>query len=194
MVSEANTLMTQIAELNEEIQKAEAAGGASSALLDERDRKVQQLSEFVGVEAMIQPDNTVNLSLPSGEPLVVGSRASTFEVQPGEGPWDTSIALNTGNHTKTIGDVGGSIQGQLDFRDEVLAPAYDELMLIGEMIAEKFNEVHQAGYDLNGEKGEALFEFTDQGELIVKIDDPSKLAFSSHPDEPGNNENLLAVE
>ncbi|MET4694714.1 flagellar hook-associated protein FlgK [Endozoicomonas lisbonensis] len=193
MVGEVNTLMNRIAELNTEIQKAEAAGGASAALLDERDRSVQQLSELVGVESMIQPDNTVNLYLPSGEPLVTGGTASELVVEKGNSPWESSVALKTGSHTKPINDIGGAVQGQLDFRDEVLAPAYDDLMLIGEVLAEEFNAVLTQGYDLNGDPGEPLFEFTSNGELKVLIDDPAKLAFSSDPDEPGNNENLMAL-
>ena len=38
-----------------------------------------------------------------------------------------------------------------------------------------------------------MFEFTDNGELKVLIDDPSRLAFSSDPDEPGNNDILLEL-
>ncbi|AMO56384.1 hypothetical protein GZ77_06200 [Endozoicomonas montiporae] len=193
MVGEANTLMNRVAELNKEIQMAEAAGGASSALLDERDRSVQQLSELLGVQSMIQSDNTVNLFLPSGEPLVTGGTATELVVEKGNSPWDSSIALKTGGHTKTINDVGGAVQGQLDFRDDVLAPAFDELMLIGEVLADEFNAVLTQGYDLNGEPGEPLFEFTANGELKVLIDDPSKLAFSSDPEEPGNNDVLMQL-
>ena len=191
MVGEANTLMNRVADLNKDIQMAEAAGGASSALLDERDRSVQQLSELLGVEALIQSDNTVNLFLPSGEPLVTGATASELMVEKGNSPWDSTVSLKTGSHTKPINSIGGAVQGQLDFRDDVLAPAFDDLMAIGEVLAEEFNAVLTQGYDLNGEPGEPLFEFTDNGELKVLIDDPSKLAFSSDPDEPGNNDILM---
>ena len=148
MVGEANTLMNRVADLNKEIQMAEAAGGASSALLDERDRSVQQLSELLGVEALVQSDNTVNLFLPSGEPLVTGATASELVVEKGNSPWDSTVSLKTGSHTKPINSIGGAVQGQLDFRNEVLAPAFDDLMVIGDVLADEFNAVLTQGYDL----------------------------------------------
>ena len=83
MVEEVNGMLNHMADLNQEIAKAHAAGDVSGDLLDERDRTVQQLSELVGVEAVYQDDSTVDLFLPSGEPLVVNGDASQIELVDG---------------------------------------------------------------------------------------------------------------
>ena len=196
------------------------------------------------------------------------------------------LALDTGNHVKVLGDdVGGALQAQLDFRDEVLEPALNELDRMALVLADNVNEQLAEGYDLNGEEGEMLFndinseeamqnrstsmdgtdsalsveisesseltaenyliEIDEDGEPVVTaypggenvdyelvgdtivfdgvtvsvdqgpleagdsfyvqpgnnaaadmevtLDDPQKLAFSAVADEPGNNENLLAL-
>lgn len=289
MVEEANALLNDIAALNEEIMQQEASGGVSPSLLDERDQAVAQLSELVGVEVVYQSDNTVDLYLPTGEPLVVNGSASQLEIVPGDPDESMSqVALNTGSQTKVIGDVGGAIQAQMDFRDEVLIPAQNELDRLALVMADTINTQLEQGYDLNGDQGEILFndinseeamrnrstsssdntgdavlevEITDSSELTaenytitiddqgnpivtsepggeevdyvdngdgtitfdgitvsvaegdlqpgdsfyiepgadaaadmeVVMDDPEKLAFSSDPDQPGNNENLIAL-
>ena len=193
MVDEANSLMQELADLNREIQMGDATGGVSSGLLDERDRTVQQLSELLDVDATYNDDGTVDLFLPNGEPLVVGTTANELIVNKDGDAWGHSISLKTASHTKPLGNVGGGIQGQLDFRDDVLAPAYDDLMTIGEVMTREINEVLMTGFDLNGDEGVPLFEFSESGGLEVLIDDPSKLAFSSNPDEPGNNDTLMML-
>ncbi|OED41057.1 flagellar hook-associated protein FlgK [Endozoicomonas sp. (ex Bugula neritina AB1)] len=288
MVDEANNLMTHLAELNQEIAQADAAGAVSGDLLDERDRTVQQLSELVGVEAVYQDDQTVDAFLPSGEPLVVNGDANEILLMDGEPNSEMKqLGLDTGTHVKVLGeDIGGSLQAQMDFRDEVLEPALNELDRMALVLADNVNEQLSEGYDLDGESGDMLFndinseeakkdrstslegtdaalsveisdsseltaeeylvEIDDNGQPVVTVypggdsfepeisadgtitfdgitlsvaegsiepgdsfyiepgknaaanmevimDDPSKLAFSKEPDEPGNNENLLAL-
>ena len=159
MVEEVNGLLSYTAELNEEIAQANAAGSVSADLLDERDRTVQQLSELVGVEAIYQDDQTVDLFLPSGEPLVVNNDANEILVVDGNPDSEMKrLALDTGNDVKVLGDdVGGSLQAQLDFRDDVLEPALNELDRMALVLADNVNEQLAEGYDLDGEKGEMLF-------------------------------------
>ena len=288
MVDEVNGLINHVADLNEEIAQANAAGNVSGDMLDERDRTVQQLSELVGVEAVYQDDQTVDLFLPSGEPLVVNGDANELLLVDGTPNSEMKqLALDTGSHIKVLGDdAGGALQAQLDFRDEVLEPALNELDRMALVLADSVNEQQSEGYDLDGEQGEMLFndinseeamknrstsgsgtdsslkvEISDSGELtaedyLIEIDDSGQpvvtvypggetfepevspegtitfdgvtisvgegplesgdsfyiqpgnnaaadmevimddsrdLAFSANPDEPGNNENLLAL-
>ncbi len=168
MMKEVNGLLTQVAELNDEIAQAEAVGKASADLLDERDRSVQQLSELVGVEVIYQDDNTVDLFLSSGEPLVVNSDAN--ELLQVKGTPDTEVsmlALDTGTHVKVLGDeVGGALQAQLDFRDDVLQPALNELDRMALVLAGAVNEQLSKGYDLDGKEGEKLFNDINSNEAM----------------------------
>ena len=191
MLGEANGLLNQVAKLNVDIAKQSAAGEASPELLDERDKAIKTLSELVGVDVIHQGDGSVDLFLANGEPLVVGSNASELVMA---GSDASQIGLKNGRSVKVMREVGGGVQAQLDFRDDVLKPAQEELNQLAKVFAEEFNARLTAGFDLEGEAGVELFKFDDgneAGSLKVIIDDPEKLAFSAAKDEPGNNENLL---
>ncbi|MDT9702831.1 hypothetical protein RMT89_44875, partial [Streptomyces sp. P17] len=78
-----NQLATSIASYNDAIAIASANGRAPNDLLDAREEAVRKLSEFVGVTVVPQDDNSYNLFIGSGQPLVVGSNASRLQVTPG---------------------------------------------------------------------------------------------------------------
>ncbi len=102
MVKEVNGVLVELADVNEAISETSAQpGGVPNNLLDERDQLIQQVSELIDVEADIQDDGTANLYLPTGEVLVMGGEANSFEVVPGD-PNDSSfqLVLDTGNQQK----------------------------------------------------------------------------------------------
>ncbi|MGI9276741.1 MAG: flagellar hook-associated protein FlgK [Endozoicomonas sp.] len=186
MVSEANTLMNQLADLNNEIMKQEAAGGASPHLLDQRDQAVSQLSELVGVDVVYQKNNTVDLFLPNGEPLVVGGNASELVLVPGSPDSSmTQVGLKNGDSTKVLRDVGGAVQAQMDFRDDVLIPARQELDRMALVLVDAINSQLAEGYDLNGDSGSPLF-----GD--INGSDAMRNRSTSSPDNSGSG--VLEVE
>ena len=58
---------------------AASNGQAPNDLLDAREEAVRKLSEFIGVTVVPQDDNSYNLFIGSGQPLVVGSKAARLE-------------------------------------------------------------------------------------------------------------------
>ena len=209
MVGEANALIAEVASLNEEIMAQEAQGGASPDLLDKRDQSVQQLSELVGLEVVYQDNNTVDLFMQNGEKLVVGGSASELVLVPGSPDAQMSqVGVKNGDTTKTMSDVGGALQGQLDFRDEELLPAQRELDRMALVMADAINEQLSQGYDLNGDPGESLFNDINDvdamrnrasaskgnaGDAIleVEISDPSALTADNYMYTLDQNGNLV---
>ncbi len=68
-----NRLAQTVGSLNAAISSAGTNGQQPNHLLDARDEAVRQLSTYVGVTVVVQDDNSFNLSIGSGQPLVVGS-------------------------------------------------------------------------------------------------------------------------
>ncbi|MGR5542838.1 FlgK family flagellar hook-associated protein, partial [Vibrio campbellii] len=66
---------------NEEIRKGEANGANTSALQDERDVLITELSEIVEVRVTDAGDGTLDLSLPNGQPLLSGNQVAQFGLQ-----------------------------------------------------------------------------------------------------------------
>ncbi len=158
MVSDVNGLMSDLAAINEAIMASQSGSGVPNDLLDQRDQTVQQLSELLDITADTRPDGTVDIFLPSGEPLVMRGEPNELVLRAGD-PDSSQLTLSlvTDTAEKPLSEVGGSMQGLIDFRDEVIDPALRELGRIAIVLADTVNEKLGEGYDLNGDKGSPLF-------------------------------------
>jgi flagellar hook-associated protein 1 FlgK len=160
-VAAINTLAHSIAELNDDIRIANASGSVSSELLDQRDMKLEELSEYIGF-TIIEDSNSqeVSVFVGNGEPLVVGQSANTLTTM--TSPADSSqlnLGIQIGNN---VGDItsqvsGGKVGGMLDYRDTTLNETLDELGRIALVFADTMNEQHQKGMDLDGNAGGLMF-------------------------------------
>ncbi len=162
LVGQVNSLASGIAQLNKQIAEASHGSGAQpNALLDKRDEMVRQLSELVGVKAV--PDSStgfLNIFIGNGQPLVVGHRANTIASVPSlEDPSVREIVFSAGVGQQPIGQFlsGGKIGGLLDYRDEGLIPAMNELGRIAITLADALNQQQRLGLDLDGNVGNNLF-------------------------------------
>ena len=164
-VDTINSYTKQIADLNQKIARLQAVSGGHepNALLDERDQLVNELSEMIGITVTDQ-NGEYNISLPNGLSLVQGSSATQLSVQPSK----DDPALNTIIYTHNSGATqeltsqniaSGRLNGLLAFRDGPLLEARNQLGLIALNLAERFNEVHMSGVDVNGNPGEKLFDY-----------------------------------
>jgi flagellar hook-associated protein 1 FlgK len=119
-VDQVNSYINEIAALNDKIAQSSGAGLNTSSLQDQRDAKIDQLSKLVGVQSTLQPDGSVNLSLKGGQPLVVGNRAATVQLDPGS----QSLSVVFGTETFQLGadNWGGTLGGLAALERDVLAP------------------------------------------------------------------------
>ncbi len=156
-----NSIAQNIARLNQEIQRATGSGTTPNDLLDARDRQLADLSKLIDTSVVKQGDGTVNVSIGSGQPLVLGVLSSEVVAQPTEfQPERMTIAFRTSSGTTDISASlsGGSVGGLLDFRREMLDPARSELGRMAVALTEVTNAQHHAGVDLNGNLGGDFFE------------------------------------
>lgn len=159
-VAAINSIAVHIAQLNENIAIQQVKGEVSSELLDQRDAALENLSTYIGFTTIEQPTGEMSVFIGNGEPLVVGLTASTVSTI--LSPADSSqlnIGIQIGN---SVGDItaqvsGGSVGGLLDYRENVLGEALDELGRIALVFANTMNEQHQKGMDLEGDAGGLLF-------------------------------------
>jgi flagellar hook-associated protein 1 len=183
-VDQINTYLEQIAELNQKISKLQAVSGGNepNALLDQRDQLVNQLSEIIGI-TVTEQNGQYNLSLSNGLSLVQGSSVNLLSVQPSQ----EDPSLNTIIYTHNSGATqeltsqniaSGRLNGILTFHDGPLSQTRNQLGLIALNLAERFNEVHMSGVDINGNAGEKLFDYRqpssitnskNQGNAVAKI-------------------------
>lgn len=159
--SEAQTISSlaqSIADLNRSITKAQTdANNPPNDLLDQRDALIDELSSHISVTTAEQSDGSINVFIGSGQPLVVGNQASTLETA--ADPYDASkrVLLLNGQTDVTGNMSGGAVGGLLEFQEEQLDSAQNELGRIAVTVAELVNDQQHAGMDLNGQLGADMF-------------------------------------
>ncbi len=153
------SIAKNIAVLNGQIDLAAGSGQPPNDLLDQRDQLLNQLSSDVNVNISPQ-GNMVNVYIGNGQPLVVGTTASTVTTTPNAyDPTRSDILIKSnGAAVNVTNDMsGGTLGGMLDFRSQVLDPARNALGQITVGLASVVNQQQAAGVDLNGNIGAPIF-------------------------------------
>lgn len=163
ITSQMSSIADSIANLNQAIAEKTASGNGDmpNDLLDKRDEAVRELSSLVSIQIINQDSGDINVFIGNGQPLVVGTNVSSFNVTT-DGKIQLKNNLSVSDVTSQIS--GGKIGGLLNFREEVLFPSMNEMGRIALAMADQFNTQQQQGIDLDGDYGNNIF---------VDINDPT---------------------
>ena len=157
-VTQLNSYATTLAQLNTQIVSASGNGSGQppNALLDQRETLLNQISQLANVSVLNQPNGAVSVFIGQGQALVNGATAATLAVQSSTtDPSHLQVTMNGQDISNYF--TGGAIAGNIQFRDEVLDPAQQQLGLLATGMAAEVNSVQQSGFDLNGQAGIAMF-------------------------------------
>jgi flagellar hook-associated protein 1 FlgK len=146
-VERINTLINQIAELNDNIEKMEIAGKLSNNLQDQRDQRITELSELVGVETYAREFGVVDISV-AGIPVVTG--ASVLELDVGfseDGRLGISVS---GAFTYNTDVEGGRLGGLIWLKNEALADIHSDLDSLAAALIDQVNQYHVQGVGSQG--------------------------------------------
>lgn len=160
-VSQINALAKNIAQLN--LQIANVSGATNQQpndLLDQRDLALKELSSLVSVQVFDEGNGQVNVSIGTGQTLVIGKQARQLELVDGaENPAAKDVVFFDGNKRQVVTDVinGGELGGLIRFRDNTMTSVYNQLGRVAVVMADTFNQAHQQGVDLDGEFGGLFF-------------------------------------
>jgi flagellar hook-associated protein 1 FlgK len=195
-VTQINGLTQQIAQLNGQVGTLQNEGKDPGVLLDQENQLISQLSQLTNVSE-IQSGNGLTLTTGNGSPLVVGNQS--FALQTSTNSAGNASVLSQGQDI-TSAISGGTLGGTIQVRDTVIPNVSSQLNNLASQFAASINSAQTSGYDLNGNKGAALFSVTPgagaAASLKVAISDPSLIAASSDgtSGSNGNVANLLAIQ
>ncbi|WP_426110146.1 flagellar hook-associated protein FlgK [Massilia sp. PWRC2] len=198
-VATINAYATQIATLNEQIGNLSTAGSTPNDLIDTRDQLVLDLNKQVKATAVAGANNSVTVTIGSGQPLVVGSRSYQLAaVNSPSDPTRTAVAYVTGDRSTLLADsslTGGELGGLMDFRNSTLDGAENALGRVAITLAAAFNTQQALGVTTAGAPGSNLFAVSKPADGInrnaladpvnpskvdVAITDASKLTTSNY--------------
>src|SRR5262249_7288354 len=125
----------------------------ASALMDQRDVLIGQLSNLVDVST-IQGDDGLTLTTANGNALVVGGQS-----------FDLTETANSSGLQEVISqgtDITGAIKsgdraGVLQARDQAIPSLLTSLDTLAAGLANALNAANQSGFDLSGNQGGNLF-------------------------------------
>jgi flagellar hook-associated protein 1 FlgK len=153
-VASANTLVKQIYDLNTQIKAETVAGVTDSALADQRDAALQNLSQLIGVRTVQQSDGSTAVMTDDGVSLVGDTYAQLSYAAGGANGTFAPISIQSVNPQsgQPIGAAlpfdphlsGGKIAGLVTMRDGTLGDLQNELGSFAQGVALSFNAQHNA--------------------------------------------------
>ncbi|MDR1888550.1 MAG: flagellar hook-associated protein FlgK [Zoogloeaceae bacterium] len=173
-VDEINAYSGQIAELNEKIIALSATGHPPNDLLDQREQLVFELNQLVRVSAYADSDNSLNVFIGNGQPLVVNTTSMKLETRPSSADPERLVVGQKGGVSEFPESYldGGSLGGLLAFRKETLDQAANSLGQVAASIALTVNAQQALGQDLLGAvSGDAGFV-----KDFFRLNDPKSIA------------------
>ncbi|MEW7850137.1 flagellar hook-associated protein FlgK [Massilia aurea] len=201
LVDSANSDIATIARLNQQITETQAGGVSASSLIDARDNAIDALAAKVALEVSTNADGTRDVSLKSGQALVIGSMHGTLEAAAtADAPQAFSITFANATFTLDATRMGGQLGGLSLYEANTLVPLQTDIDALASTIAERVNDQLADGFTAPGAAGTPLFVYTPgSGADMLKIVDGFKaqdLAFSSDglPGDTGNLQLLAALK
>lgn len=153
LVASINSQTGSIGRLNEKISEVLAKGGNTSQLEDQRDLAVQALANSLDIRSQRMPDGRLNITLTSGQPLVLGNKASAVTLVGDE------LKLELKGQDFPITHSGGQLGALQGYKHGTLAGLQASLDQQAANLAASLNDRLMAGFDLNGNPGAALYQF-----------------------------------
>ncbi|MFP4376946.1 MAG: flagellar hook-associated protein FlgK, partial [Spirochaetales bacterium] len=154
-VEQINDLTREIAALNEEIEKVEAAGDNPNDWLDQRDLRVNELSQLINITIETSDEDEFNIHT-SGRQLVQGSVAVRLDtVTDIEDEGFSRVVWEEVNETARFAD--GKLAALVEMRDVDVREEIQGLDNMAINFVDLVNEVHSQAYGLDGQTDRNFF-------------------------------------
>lgn len=161
-VDQANSLINNIYQLNQQLSSVNSSQNSSqrATLMDQRDNFIQKLSNLMAVSVTPATGDAVNVTMANGQALVLPGSKAQLSAQPGdpeERRLDVAVTLGNQTFTTTPEQMGGTLGGLGQYRQQVLEPAQRQLGQMALAMGDAFNKQNKLGLDLNGQLGKNIF-------------------------------------
>ena len=157
-IDTVNILTKEILNVNSKLLSSSTQGGAANALLDNRDRLIDELSKTLEVTCSYTSKNTAIVRLGgsgSGPKIVEDSKRITLGLD--EESTDIKVILGPGTLNSPTNQVtNGSLRGLID-ASKTVEQTIKDLNSLAQKFAQEMNDQHKKGLTLDGVKGKDMF-------------------------------------
>lgn len=201
VVDQANALLGNIAQLNLQIESTSPDADAGT-LEDQRQQDLTNLSQLIGIRTVTTENNGLTVTTTNGALLV--SEGQAFAMSTGEADGVSHFYDSTGDDiTSDLTAGGGELGGILTARDQDIPQTQNALDELAYSVASELNTQNEAGSDLNGNGGTAIFGLPtgataanptgSAAGITVTMTDPSQIAAAAAGDGSSDGSNATAM-
>jgi flagellar hook-associated protein 1 FlgK len=177
---QADDLLNTIASLNREIVDSEGGSGQANGLRDQRDTLVQELSQYLDITAVEQPDGSVNVLIGS-LPVVLGGDARGIELQRRADGSDTSVDVYMRQPHERVEISSGRIGALLDQRGTLVNDTIEQLDRVAGQLIFQVNRLHSQGYSTTPMTSVTGTQTVSSQDFTRALNDPANTSFASLP-------------
>jgi flagellar hook-associated protein 1 FlgK len=201
VVGQANKLLQNVAQLNQQIETTSPNADAGT-LEDQRQQDLTSLSQLMGIRTATTENNGLTVTTTGGALLV--SEGQAFQVTSRESNGVTHFYDSQGTDiTPDLTAGGGELGGILTARDQDIPTAESALDQLAYTVASQLNTQNEAGSDLNGNAGTAIFSLPENATaadpagsaagISVTMTDPALIAAAAAGQGSSDNTNATAM-
>jgi flagellar hook-associated protein 1 FlgK len=199
-VQKVNTLLEEIADLNQKIIDSETGGSTANEFRDQRELMLKELSELIDMSSFEDASGSIKVTLSGGRTLVDGAqfRSLSTQVNPASGRLDVLwVDLDGSTVDITNSIAGGKLQGWIEVRDGTIEDYLTRLNDLAATLMQEVNALHSTGFGLDGSTGYDFFTGTDASDIQVTTDLVNDLNLIAAADTlagvPGDNRNAIDI-
>jgi flagellar hook-associated protein 1 FlgK len=197
IVDSANANIGKIAALNARITAGNAVGAPVSSLIDARDLAIDELAGQMAIEVSEQPDGLRDVSLKTGQALVIGNVAGKLKATGGNADQGFELEFASTTFGLDAARLGGMLGGLTLYERDTLKPMQQVVKQMAKELSDAVNTQLKAGYprDASTSEGKKLFQDVPDGTDILTVAGdlkPDDLAFSGDG-TPGDSGNLILL-
>ena len=184
-VARADTLLSEIAELNVKITSSEAGGATANELRDKRGASLDELASLMDISVVEQAGGAVDV-LVGSMPVVLGTRSRGVQVTRESDGASLTTRITLGTDGTPLPIEAGSIGGLLEARDGNIDATLDRIDTLTSRLIFEVNKVHCTGTNLAGLRsivGDRSFPLSDRG---VPLNSAANATMSGLPFAPSN--------
>lgn len=142
-----NSLVSQIADLNQQIERIRLIGGQTNSMSDQRDQYISELSELIGIQTISRKNGVMDVNA-GGLSLVTGSFPTLLKADYDDNGQLGLSVIDASNYTTNI--EGGKMGGLLRLHNKTVAGYIDSMDSLAGAIIEEINNYHVMGIGSSG--------------------------------------------
>lgn len=184
-VDRADSLLDQIANLNQSIVLSEAGTPENGSLRDQRDLLVNELSQLLDVSVVEQTSGVADI-LVGSQPVVLGTTSRGLELRTRTVDGESLVEVVVSTSQEVLANAGGTIGAIVEQRDGTAQDVIDDLDSLASNIIFEVNRLHASGRPSGRLRDETGWLAVPVADRTLAFNDPTNETFADLPFRPAN--------